>query len=134
MMLRVRFHGINRPPYRTMLSRISKALTAASILFFLALVIFAIPSFFDPEFEVINRSSETVSVVAAWRGSERDIGEILQQSSHRFSVDDEAAMTFVVRFSSGKEIESEPLYFTRGTKIIATITGDGIAVRYDFES
>ncbi|HPE80476.1 MAG TPA: hypothetical protein PKZ35_10755 [Gammaproteobacteria bacterium] len=117
-----------------MLSRISKALTAASILFFLALVIFAIPSFFDPEFEVINRSSETVSVFAAWRGSERDIGEILPQSSHRFSVDDEAAMTFKVRFASGREIESEPLYFTRGTKVIATISRDGMEVRYDFDA
>ena len=134
MVLRSRSHGINRPPYRKMLSRISKALTAASILFFLALVIFAIPSFFDPEFEVINRSSETVSVFAAWRGGERDIGEILPQSSHRFSVDDEAAMTFRVRFSSGREIESEPLYFTRGTKVIATISRDGMEVRYDFDA
>ena len=117
-----------------MLNRLFKTLTAASLLFFLALLIFAIPSFFDPGFEVVNNSSETVFVIAAWRNHQKDVGEILPGASHQFSVDDEAAMTFVVRFSSGKEIESEPLYFTRGTKIIATITGDGIAVRYDFES
>lgn len=113
--------------------RIFNYLTAAAAVFFLALLILAIPSFFDPEFAVVNNSSETVSVIAAWRSQEKVIGSIDPMSSREFSIDDEAAMTFKVRYASGKEIESDPLYFTSGAKVIATISSDGIAVQYDFE-
>ena len=49
------------------------------------------------------------------------------------SVDDEAAMKFAVRFSSGREFETEPMYFGSGTKVIVTITSDGVEVHYDHE-
>ena len=52
-------------------------------------------------------------------------------SSHRFSIDDEAAMSFTVRYASGEKIKSEPLYFTSGMKVIAGISSDGIEVGYD---
>jgi hypothetical protein len=55
-------------------------------------------------------------------------------SSHRFSVNDEAAMKFKVRYSSGREVETEPLYFTSGIKVIATISSDGVEVRYDHDT
>lgn len=117
-----------------MILRIFNILTVVAVLFFIALIILAVPSFFDPEFEIVNNSSEAVSVIATWRSNEKQIGEIQSMSSHRFSVNDEAAMKFKVRYASGKEVESEPVYFTSGIKIIGTISNDGIDVRYDFET
>lgn len=113
--------------------RIFNLLTVAAVLFFIALLILAIPSFFDPEFEIVNNASEAVSVVATWRSNEKQIGRIQSMSSYRFSVNDEAAMKFRVRYASGREVESEPLYFTSGIKVIATISSDGIEIRYDHE-
>lgn len=117
-----------------MIRRIFNILTAAAVLFFAALVILAAPSFYDPEFEVVNNSSEAVSIVAAWRYKEKQIGSIESMSSHRFSVNDEAAMKFKVRYASGKEIDTEPMYFTSGIKVIVIISSDGIDVRYDHET
>ena len=111
--------------------RISKVLTVAATLFLAALLILAIPSFSDPEFEFVNNSSEAVSVVAAWRNNEREIGGVQPGTSHQFRVNDEAAMKFKIRYASGREIESEPVYFTSGTKVIATISNNSIEVRYD---
>ena len=117
-----------------MLRRISNILTAAAALFLFALLILAVPSFFDPEFEVVNNSSGAVSVVAEWRGSKKEIGTIEPMSFYRFSIDAEAAMKFRVRYASGNEVKSEPIYFTSGTKVIATISDTGIKVQYDQET
>jgi len=117
-----------------MIRRIFNILTVAAVLFFIVLLILATPSFFDPEFEIVNNSSEAVSVVATWRNNEKKIGEIRSMSSHRFSVNDEAAINFKVRYTSGREVETEPVYFTCGIKVIATISSDGVKVRYDHET
>jgi len=114
-------------------SRIAGFLSLAAVLFFSALVILAIPSFSDPEFKVVNHSPEAVSVVAAWRRHERNIGRIEPMSSLEFTIDDEAAISFIVRYSTDREMESEQLYFTSGTKVIAVISDDGIELRYDFD-
>ena len=113
-----------------MIKRISNVLTAASLIFFGALVILAAPSFFDPEIEVLNSTEEAVSVIATWRTTARNIGKIDAGSSYLFSVDDEAAISFKVNYGDGKEIETEPLYFTNGINIIAEITQDSVEVRY----
>jgi hypothetical protein len=117
-----------------MIRRIFNILTVATALFFIVLLILATPSFFDPEFEIVNNSAEAVSVVAVWRNNEKKIGRIPSMSSHRFSVEDEAAMQFRVRYASGRVVETEPLYFTSGIKVIATISSDGVIVRYDHET
>jgi len=114
-----------------MIRRLFNFLTAAAVLSFFALLILTIPSFMDPEFKVINNASEAVSVVAVWRDRKKNIGNIDPMSSIKFSVDDEAAMTFRVHYISGTEIETEPLYFTSGIKVIVTISQDDIEVRYD---
>jgi hypothetical protein len=118
----------------TMIRRIFNVLTAASLIFFVVLVILAAPSFFDPEIEVVNSTSEVVSVVAKWRSTEKNIGKLESKSTYRFSVDDEAAIMFKVRYGNGKEVETEPLYFTSGINVIAEITSDGIEVRYNHET
>jgi len=114
-----------------MIRRIYNILTIAAVLFFTALVILAIPSFFDAEFEIVNDSSEAVSVIAVWRSNDKQIGEIQSKTLYRFSVNDEAAMKFKVHYTSGKMVESDPVYFSSGIKVIATISSEGIQVRYD---
>lgn len=114
--------------------RAFQVLAVVAAFFFAALLILAIPSFSDAGFEVVNGSADAVSVVAAWRNREKDLGTIQPGESFRFSLDDEAAMTFRVRYADGSEIESEPIYFTSGVKVIATISEHGVAVRYDFET
>lgn len=107
-------------------------LTLAAALFLLALLIIAVPSFLDPEFEVINESSEAVSVVASWHRNDMQVGELRPMASRQFSIDDEATITFKVRYQSGKEVSSEPLYFTSGSRIVATVSDAAIEARYDF--
>ena len=116
-----------------MIRRIFNILTVAALLFFAVLVILADPSFFDPAFEVVNESTEPVFVVAEWRNEEKRIGNIGPMSTYAFSVNAEAAMKFRVSYPGGGEVESEPIYFTSGTKVIATITSNSVRLRYDHE-
>jgi hypothetical protein len=116
-----------------MIRHVFNALTVASALFLLALIVLAIPSFMDPEIEVVNDSPETVAVVASWRNHEKRLDGIQPGASREFTVDDEAAIRFRVRYAGGREIESEPLYFTKGIRVIAEVSDAGVAVRYDHE-
>jgi hypothetical protein len=111
-----------------------QVLAGVAVVLFAALLTLAIPSLSDAGFELVNRSSDTVSVVAAWRDQEKDLGTIHPGGSFRFSVSDEAAMTFRVRYGDGREAGSEPIYFTSGVKVMASISDDSVNVRYDFDS
>lgn len=91
------------------------------------------PIFSNPQFEIVNESPHVVFLSAYWRHESREIGAIQPSSAYRFTVQDEAAMKFVGRFPGGREIESEEIYFTGGTGVVATVTEGSIAVRYDFE-
>ncbi len=117
-----------------MIKQAFRILNVLAVIFLCALVIITAPSFFDPEIEVINNSSEGVKVVAEWRSHKKVIGRIESNSSYQFSIDDEAAVKFKVSYASGKEYETEPLYFTAGIKVIANITSDGVDVSYDHET
>ena len=110
-----------------MIKRIFYILTTLLVL---ALLFLAAPWFFPAEFEIVNNSRGPVSVVAAWRSNEKRIGSIEPLSSHQFSVDDEAAMTFTVLYADGRQFATEPVYFTSGMEVIATISNDGVDVRY----
>jgi len=112
-----------------MIKTLSKCLIISGILFFAGLAILATPSFFDPEFEVKNISPGIVSVVAIWRGNEKNIGEIQPMSSYIFSINDEAGIKFRVTYADNKTIESKEMYFTSGIKIVTVIT---VEVKYDF--
>ena len=103
------------------------------MIFFAALVIFAAPSFLDPQIHVVNRTADGVWVAARWRGNEKIIGRMEPGSAFRFSVDDEAAIVFQVRYADGREIDTAPLYFTSGINVIAEITPEGVEVRYSHE-
>ena len=116
-----------------MIKTLSKCLTISAVLFFSGLLIFIIPSFFEPEFEIKNSSPVIVSVVALYRDNEKNIGEIQPFSSYSFSINDEAGIKFRVTYADKKIIESKEKYFTRGTKLIIVITADTVDVNYDFE-
>ncbi|MDC1286388.1 hypothetical protein N8198_00725 [Gammaproteobacteria bacterium] len=115
-----------------MIKTLSRCLIISGIVFFAGLTILAIPSFFDPEFEIKNASPGIVSVVAIWRGNEKYIGEIQPMSSYIFSISDEAGIKFRVTYADKKTIESKETYFTSGIKIITIITVDAVEVTYDF--
>lgn len=89
--------------------------------------------FRDAEFLIANETPYPVSVVAAWRNQIDDLGAIPPSTTYRFSLRDEAAMTFTAQYPDGRQMESEEIYFTAGTGVVATITESGIQVRYDFE-
>ena len=117
-----------------MLRRIYNALTVAGLLYLAVMAVLVVgPSFFDPQFDIRNRSGETVSVVAVWRDKKREFVDIAPSGRVEFSVSDEAGMSFRVRYPDGREIASEPVYFTLGTTVIATINADDIDVRYDHD-
>ena len=117
-----------------MIQRFFNLLTMGALVFFIALAVFSIPSFFDPEFVLVNHSSKEVSVTATWRDREKQIDGIGSMSSYRFSVDDEAAIIFKVRYANGREAETEPRYFTHGIEVIVTISDEKVEVRYGHET
>ncbi len=85
----------------------------------------------DPQFEVVNQSQQVVHVIAHWRNKNRELGAIQPSTTYVFRINDEAAMKFMGRFPDGREINSDEIYFTGGTGVVATITEKGIQVRYD---
>lgn len=117
-----------------MIRRIFNILTIAAGVFFAALLILAVPSFFAPEFKILNNASGPVSVTASWRGKERQCDAIEPRAFCRFSVSDEGAMKFTVRYPDEREIETRPLYFTRGIKVLVTVSDDRVDLQYDDES
>jgi len=117
-----------------MLSRIFNALTIASVLFLAILVLVALPTYSDSVFEITNKTDERVFVVARWRDKELEVGEITPTSTYEYSVDDESAIIFHVSYLGGANVESEPIYFTSGIRIIVMITDNAVDVRYDHES
>ena len=118
---------------RPMLRRIQNAFTVAGLLYLAAMAVLLAPSFFDPQFEIRNQSEQPVSVVATWRDQERVFADIAPASTVAFSVEDEAGMAFHVHYPNGSQVESEPIYFSRGLTVIATITEDDVEVRYDHD-
>ena len=88
----------------------------------------------DPRFEIINQSQHVVYVSAYWGDKIKDLGPIQPSSTYEFNVSDEAAMKFTGRYSDGRVIDSEEIYFTGGTGVIATIIEKAIEVKYDHET
>ena len=98
------------------------------------LIYIAAPYLASPSFLVVNEASESVFVTAYWRDKEMIIGSVQPSKEARFSVKDEAAMRFSARYTDGRVVESEEIYFTSGTIVIAEITNSGIKVKYDFDT
>ena len=97
-------------------------------------IVLVSPYLKDPSFKVVNQTKHVVFVSAYWRNKVRELGPIQPSSTYEFSVKDEAAMKFTGRLPDGREIDSEEIYFTGGTGVVATITESEIEVKYDHET
>ena len=87
----------------------------------------------SPEFEVVNQSQDVVQVSVFWHEQSKTLGAIQPSSRLVFNVDDEAALKFLGRYPDGRELVSEEIYFTGGTRVIATITEKRIKVEYEHD-
>lgn len=96
-----------------------------------ALVYIAAPYLTTPTFSVSNSSASPVSVIAFWRDKSKDLGLIAPGEVIEFEVNDEAAIKFKAKYSSGKEVISEEMYFSSGLSIDATVTETGIELNYE---
>lgn len=117
-----------------MMRRFAKALTLAALAYLAILLILAAPLFIDSGVELVNNATDAVSVVAVWRGNQKKVDGILQGNSRRFSINDEGAVKFRVRYADGRERESEPVYFSSGITLIVTISEHSVKVRYASET
>jgi len=87
-----------------------------------------------PRFNISNESTQAVAVAASWRDQTRDLGPIEPGSTISLTVRDEASMIFNVRYADGREIASEPVYFTNGVTIDVSIVDGRIDVQHNFET
>ena len=107
-------------------------LAIAAMLIVLAMI--TAPMLVDPRFEVNNRAAVAVTVDALWRDRQRRLPPLPPGASHRFRIDDEAAIRFRVTYPDGRSIVSEERYFTGGSELFAVIGDGGVEVRYAFET
>ena len=106
--------------------------SGAFIFLILAIVLMymVLPKFADPNFTVVNKTQEPVKVTAYWRNNVKDLGFIQPASEYKFIVNDEAGMRFVGTFSGDSVIESNEIYFTAGSVVIAEVYDDKIKLDY----
>lgn len=95
-----------------------------------SLFIFTSPS----TFTLVNLSSDTVAVSAKWSNDVIELGQLEPDEAYRFEVRDEAGMTFVVEYQSGKTMETESYYFSTDIDLLTTIYDDEVTTRYVFET
>ena len=113
---------------------LKKALVAGAILFVLLiswLSYTVAPYVATPAFTVINETDGAVEVTATWRDQSKSFGSIDSRQRVEFEVSAEAAMSFTASFANGTVLSSEPIYFTSGLAITATIQDERIDVTYD---
>jgi hypothetical protein len=85
-----------------------------------------------PRFNITNDSAQNVTVTATWSNQSRDLGIIEPGATISLTVRDEASMVFNVRHADGREMASEPAYFTSGVTIDVSISEDSIDVQHNF--
>lgn len=98
----------------------------------LAIVYLTLSHFDKSNFMVKNASSKEVFVVAKWRENELELGYIGIKEKLEFNLNAEASMTFIVTYPNGSVVSSEPIYFTSGVDVEATIFDN--KVKADYES
>ena len=86
-----------------------------------------------PRFQISNDSGQSVTVTVTRRNKSRNLGTIEAGSQISLTARDEVSMIFMVRYSDGREIESQPIYFTSGILVNLTIGEDGVDVKRDIE-
>jgi len=113
-----------------------------SRLMFATLLVFAISTTFifinqterGPRFQISNDSTQDVAVTVTRHDKSRDLGIIKAGSLISLTARDESSMVFTVRYADGREIESQPIYFTSGIVVTVSISQDGIDVQRDIDN
>jgi len=95
-----------------------------------ALMFIAAPYFSDAKFIIRNKTNSNVSLVARWRNNEKSLGIVKPGASIELSVNDEAAIEFIVTLNENNIIQSQPLYFTSGMIQYIDIHPDEIRVNH----
>ena len=87
-----------------------------------------------PGFHISNDSAQAVTVTVTRRDKSRDLGTIEAGSRVSFTARDEASMVFTVRYADGREIKSQPIYFTSGIVVNISISQEGVDVSRDIDT
>ena len=85
-------------------------------------------------FQILNDSSQAVSVTVTRRNKSRDLGTIEAGSRISLMASDEALMVFAVRSADGREIESQPIYITSGVVVNISISQDSVDIKHDVDT
>jgi hypothetical protein len=93
--------------------------------------IFVSTAALGPRFKIANDSLATIVVTAKWRDKVRSLGSIEPDSSTSLTVRDEASMVFEIQFEDGREMTSEPVYFTSGSTTHISVSDAGVSIEHD---
>ena len=80
----------------------------------------------NPVFIVANNSGQPISITVTTPDKVKELGSVASGGKRSFKTRDETTMTFNVRYSDGREIDSSPVYFTKGIRVIATVDKERI--------
>lgn len=113
-----------------------------SRLVFATVLVFAISTTFvfirgidrGPRFYISNDSAEAVAVTVSRLDKSRNLGAIEPGSRISLTSRDDASMVFTVRYADGREIESQPIYFTSGIVVNVIVTQDGLDVKREIDT
>lgn len=114
-----------------MFQKLLKYLSITSLGVIFVLFLLMMPAFLDPMFEVRNKSSLSITVQAFWRSETKTIGPIGPGGSSGFSLDDEAGISFRVRYADGRVVETEPIYFGSGIRVNVEVADGEVKTGYD---
>jgi hypothetical protein len=111
-----------------MIKKVVLSITVLIALAIIALLFIGAPYVATPTFRVENISAIPVLVTARWRERQKEIGEVKAGDIVLFELNDEAAMSFDIKYPNGKTESTTPMYFTSGTTIYVQINDKGIDV------
>lgn len=84
-----------------------------------------------PNVHVRNSDTEPVEVVARWRDTTKDIGEIGPGNTVDFSVDDQTAITLDIKRANGTAVGTGEIDLPSGVSTHVEITRTGVTVTSD---
>jgi len=80
----------------------------------------------NPVFIVANNSDQQIRITVTTPEKVKDLGSVASGGKRSFKARDETTMTLRVRYSDGRELDSSPMYFTNGIRVIATVDKETI--------
>jgi hypothetical protein len=87
-----------------------------------------------PRFRISNDSTQSVIVTAKWRDQVRELGAIEPEKTISLTVRDEASMVFSVIYADGREVSSEPVYFSAGITTYVSIDLERIDIKQEVDT